>query len=112
LIPDEGDIVWIDFSPQQGREQAGHRSAVVLSPVRYNRRIGLMLCCPMTTRLKAYPFEVRISGDPPAAALADQVRSMDWRARGIRWKGRVSPGELAIIRERAVAVLGLDPARL
>ena len=55
-IPDAGDIVWMDFNPQAGHEQAGHRPALVLSPAVYNGRIGLLLCCPMTTKIKGYPL--------------------------------------------------------
>lgn len=62
-VPDAGDIVWLDFDPQAGSEQAGHRPAAVLSPLRYNAVTGPMLCCPMTTRRKGYPFEVKISAD-------------------------------------------------
>ncbi|MCE3543402.1 endoribonuclease MazF, partial [Escherichia coli] len=69
-VPDAGDIVWLHFNPQAGHEQAGHRPAVVLSPASYNGKTGLMLCCPMTTQIKKYPFEVLIAGDRPGAVLA------------------------------------------
>ena len=105
-VPDAGDIVWIQFSPQAGHEQAGHRPAVVLSPASYNGKIGLMLCCPTTTRIKSYPFEVPIAGDPASVALADQVKSVDWRARKAKAKGKVSASELAEIRGKAMALLG------
>lgn len=104
-VPDAGDVVWLQFSPQAGHEQAGYRPAVVLSPVAYNR-IGLMLCCPLTTKLKGYPFEVQLTGNKPCAALADQVKSLDWRARGAQRKGKVSDGELAEIRAKARALIG------
>jgi mRNA interferase MazF len=101
--PDRGEVVWINFDPQIGREQAGHRPAVVLSPVRYNERIGLALCVPLTTRIKGYPFEVPISGEPPSVALADHVKSLDWRGRDARPKGRVAAHEfeqiIAVVRE-------------
>ena len=100
--PDRGEVIWIDFSPQVGREQAGHRPAVVLSPVSYNRLIGLAVCVPLTTRIKGYPFEVVISGAPASVALADHVKSLDWRSRGARPKSRVTADELAAI----VAVIG------
>ena len=61
-VPDAGDIVWISFSPQAGHEQAGHRPAVVLSPAAYNAKTSLMVCCPMTTQIKNYPFEVVVTG--------------------------------------------------
>lgn len=69
-VPDAGDIVWLSFNPQTGRGQAGHRPAVVLSPAAYNEKTSLMLCCPMTSQIKNYPFEVQISGTSPSAVLA------------------------------------------
>ena len=104
-VPDAGDVVWLQFSPQAGHEQAGHRPAVVLSPAAYNR-IGLMLCCPLTTKLKGYPFEVLLAGSKPSAALADQVKSLDWRAREAQRKGKISDNELAEIRAKARALIG------
>src|SRR5271170_1823257 len=93
-VPDAGDIVWIRFSPQAGHEQAGHRPAVVLSPAVYNAKTSLMVCCPMTTQIKNYPFEVLVTGGGPSAVLADQVKSLDWRKRRARRKGAVSADEL------------------
>jgi mRNA interferase MazF len=79
--PDVGDVVWLQFNPQAGHKQAGNRPALVLSPARYNGLRGTMICCPMTSRLKGYAFEVVVSTSLPSAALADQVESLDWRAR-------------------------------
>ena len=105
-VPDAGDIVWLDFTPQAGREQAGHRPAVVLSPVGYNSKTSLMLCCPMTTQIKNYPFEVRISATVPSVVLSDQIKSVDWRVRKARRKGGVSAGELAEVRAKIHALIG------
>lgn len=103
-VPEAGDVVWLHFTPQAGHEQAGHRPALVLSPSSYNR-IGLMVCCPMTTRVKGYPFEVATApareSDPPSVVLADQVKSLDWRARSAKRKGVVTPKELAEVRAKA-----------
>lgn len=104
-VPDAGDIVWLQFTPQAGHEQAGHRPALVLSPARYNR-IGLMLCCPMTTKAKGYPFEVVVAGETGSVVLADQVKSLDWKARNARRKGRVSIEELAEVRAKSMALIG------
>ena len=101
-IPEAGDIVWLQFNPQAGHEQAGHRPALVLSPAKYNK-IGLMLCCPMTTKIKGYPFEVVIKGSQTSAALADQVKSLDWKVRKAKWKSQVSASELAEVRAKSVA---------
>ena len=81
--PKRGDVVWISFNPQAGHEQAGHRPALVLSPESYNRKVGLVILCPLTNQIKGYPFEVLIPEGLKAsgAVLSDQVKSMDWRAR-------------------------------
>jgi mRNA interferase MazF len=105
-VPEAGDIVWLQFDPQAGHEQAGHRPALVLSPSAYNGKTGLMLCCPMTTQLKGYPFEVRISGTRSSAALADQVKSLDWGVRRAARKGSVSAAELSEVRAKAIALIG------
>jgi mRNA interferase MazF len=105
-VPDVGDIVWLRFDPQAGREQAGHRPAVVLSPAIYNVKTSLMVCCPMTTQIKNYPFEVVISGEDPSVVLADQVKSLDWRKRGAKRKGTISADELAEVRAKIRALIG------
>jgi len=104
-VPEAGDVIWLQFSPQADHEQAGHRPAVVLSPSTYNR-IGLLLCCPLTTKLKGYPFEVALAGSKPSAALADQIKSVDWRARQAQRKGKVTDEELIEIRAKARALIG------
>jgi mRNA interferase MazF len=82
-IPDRGDVIWINFDPQAGREQRGRRPAVVLSPRNYNKPSGLMLCCPVTSRAKGYPFEVILPDGAPVkgVVLVDQLRNMDWHSR-------------------------------
>src|SRR5256884_4089046 len=105
-VPDAGDIVWISFDPQTGHEQAGHRPAVVISPAAYNGKTSLMICCPLTTQIKNYPFEVLIAGTSPGAVLADQVKSVDWRDRKATRKGVVSAGELADVRAKIRSLIG------
>jgi len=82
-VPQCGDVVWITLNPQAGHEQAGRRPALVLSPQNYNGKVGLAIFCPITTQIKGYPFEVLIPAGLPVegAILADQVKSLDWRAR-------------------------------
>lgn len=82
-VPQRGDVVWISLSPQAGHEQAGRRPAVVLSPAAYNGKVGLAILCPITNQVKGYPFEVLIPAGLAVrgAILADQVKSLDWRAR-------------------------------
>lgn len=96
----------MNLTPQAGREQAGHRPAVVLSPASYNDRSSLMICCPLTTRIKNYPFEVLVAGSRPSAVLADQVKSCDWRARKAVRKGKLVPSELAEVRAKVHALIG------
>jgi mRNA interferase MazF len=105
-VPDAGDLLWLNFTPQAGHEQAGRRPALVLSPAAYNSKTGLMLCCPLTTQIKNYPFEVLVGGTPPSAVLADQVKSLDWRSREARRKGRATPEQLAEVRAKIRALIG------
>ena len=91
-VPNRGDVVWLHFDPQAGYEQAGHRLALVLSPKKYNKLTSLMICCPLTTAIKGYPFEVSTQVDEKAGvALADQVKSLDWCARRAKKAGVVEP---------------------
>lgn len=82
-VPSRGDIVWITLNPQAGPEQAGRRPALVLSPRAYNAKVGLAVLCPVTNKVKGYPFEVMLPPGLPVsgAVLSDQVKSLDWRAR-------------------------------
>ena len=82
-IPKRGDVVWITLNSQAGHEQAGRRPAVILSPAAYNDKVGLAILCPITSQIKGYPFEVRIPEGWAVAGviLADQVKSLDWKAR-------------------------------
>ena len=106
FVPEVGDVTWLMFSPQAGHEEAVHRPALVLSPAAYNGKTSMMLCCPMTTRAKGYPFEVVISDDPPSVVLADQIRSLDWRAHGAVRKGRVPDRVVAEVRAKIRALVG------
>lgn len=91
-VPERGDIVWIDMDPQAGHEQVGRRPAVVVSPGFYNRASNLALVCPITSQVKGYPFEIPIPEGIPVigVVLADQVKSMDWRARKAKFICRLS----------------------
>jgi mRNA interferase MazF len=82
-VPDRGDVVWLAFTPQAGREQAGRRPAVVLTPARYNDKAGLAICCPVTSQVKGYPFEVALPAGLPISGVipADQVKSLNWRSQ-------------------------------
>lgn len=108
--PDAGDIVWLSFSPQAGHEQAGNRPALVLSPRDYNRKSGLAVFCPITSNRKGYPFEVVL---PPAAevagvVLADQVKSLDWRARRVRFICKAPPTVVREVQDKLSLLLGRD----
>jgi len=105
-VPDAGDVVWLEFEPQAGHEQAGHRPALVMSPSIYNGKTGLMICCPMSTKIKGYPFEVLTDmGGQDCVVLSDQVKSLDWKIRRARKKGAVSESVMMDVRARIKALL-------
>jgi mRNA interferase MazF len=85
-FPERGDIVWLDFTPQTGHEQKGRRPAIVISPFEYNKKVGLGIFCPITSKEKGYPFEVKIkNGKIDGVVLADQIKSLDWEERNIEF---------------------------
>jgi mRNA interferase MazF len=105
-VPERGDIVWLQFDPQAGHGQVGHRPVLVLSPSRYNKLRGMMICCPMSSRIKGYPFEVVVSRDTPSVVFSDQIKSLDWRARKAIHKDKASPEVLAEVQAKLAILLG------
>jgi mRNA interferase MazF len=107
-IPERGDAVWITLDSQKGREPAGRQPALVLSPSSYNGRVGLALFCPITSRVKGYPFEVPLPGGLPVAGVvgADQVKSLDWRARNATWLAAVPEDVVLQVVGRLSTLLG------
>ena len=108
-VPDAGDLVWLTFDPQAGREQRGRRPALILSPRVYNAKTRLAIACPITSQVKGYPFEVPL---PPTGAivgvvLADHVKNLDWQARHVVFEAKAPADVLTDVRERLRAVLGL-----
>ena len=105
-VPDTGDVVWLAFDPQAGHKQAGHRPALVLSPAVYNGKAGLMVCCPLSTQVKGYPFEVAVLVDgQQGVVLSDQVKSLDWKVRRAKKKGTVTGAVVAEVRAKIKALL-------
>ena len=105
-VPDAGDVVWLKFDPQAGHEQAGHRPALVISPANYNGKSGLMVCCPMSTKVKGHPFEVLTEVDGiECAVLSDQVTSLDWKIRRAKKNATVSTDVMLHVRAKIKALL-------
>ena len=105
--PARGDLVWLQFTPHAGHEQSGRRPAIIVSPVEYNQRVGLCLCCPITSQVKGYPFEVQL---PPGAGvtgavLCDQVKSLDWKARKATRIAAVPRSLMGEIQARILALI-------
>lgn len=93
-VPDRRDIVWVNLNPTLGREQANYRPALVFSPKNYNKKTGLMIVCPLTSKIKGYPFEVVLNDtEEDNAVLVDQIRTLDWQAREIKFWRKV-PAEV------------------
>jgi mRNA interferase MazF len=106
-VPARGDLVWLQFSPQAGHEQGGHRPALVLSPQEYNQSSGLALLCPITSRIKGYPFEVPLPAGLKiqGAVLSDHIRTVDWVARGIQRIGPVPADVVRTVLAKAATLL-------
>ena len=107
FVPERGDVVWLQFTPQAGHEQAGRRPAVVLSPRSYNAKVRLALLCPVTSQIKGYPFEVRLPAGLAigGVALCDQVKSLDWQVRRAELACRLPAETVAQILAKSVTLL-------
>jgi len=100
-VPSRGDLVWLEFDPQMGHEQRGRRPALVISHTEYNEKVGLALCCPITSKTKGYPFEVLVSGVKiNGSVLSDQIKSLDWKARKAEFIEKMKINEFDQVIER------------
>ena len=105
-IPERGDIVWLDFNPQLGHEQKGRRPALTLSFKAYNEKIGLALFCPITSKVKGYPFEVEIELKKiKGSVLSDQIKSLDWRERNIEFIEKIGDKKLEEVIEKIEVII-------
>ena len=105
-IPNRGDYVWLNFNPQAGHEQMGKRPAIVISPREYNEIVGLAIFCPITSKEKGYPFEVKINLKKiPGVILADQVKSLDWRSRNIEFISKSTEKELNEVIDKLLLLI-------
>jgi mRNA interferase MazF len=106
-VPAQGDIVMLQFHPQRGKEQSGMRPAMVLSPQRYNAKVGLMLACPITSVSKGYPFEVPLPAGMKThgVVLTDHVKSLDFVARGVRYIERAPKVTLSQVLQKIAVLL-------
>jgi len=107
-VPDAGDIVFLDFDPQAGREQATRRPALVLTDQRYNRASGLAVVCPLTSKRKPYPFALPIVIDQiEGAVLVDQLKSLDWGARHAEFHSKAATVLVTKVRQYIAVLLSI-----
>ena len=108
--PDAGDLIWLDFDPQAGREQAGRRPALVLSSRDFNARASLAFVCPVTSKIKGYASEVLLPSGLPVngAILCSHLRSVDWSVRNPAFIGRVPDDVLRRVRAVVAAISGIE----
>jgi mRNA interferase MazF len=111
-IPEQGDIVWLEFDPQAGHEQAGHRPAITLSRIEYNNKTRLAIFCPITSKVKGYPFEVLITGKKTKGAiLSDQVKSLDWKARNVKFIERLDESAFDEVLSKLKVIIEMPRSR-
>jgi mRNA interferase MazF len=100
-VPQTGDVVWINLNPAKGHEQANLRPALILSPKKYNQKTSLAIMCPITSQVKGYPFEVLVeTKEVKGVVLVDQIRSLDWKAREVKYVAKAKPGLINLVREK------------
>ena len=107
FVPDRGDLVWVDFNPTRGREQAKVRPAIVVSPKAYNQKIGLAIMCPITSVQKGYPFEVEVKDKKISGViLSDHVRSLDWKIRNTKLIAKAKTSVIAEVQQKLSLLIG------
>lgn len=105
-FPSRGDIVWLNFTPQAGHEQKGKRPAIIISPLEYNKKTGLAVCCPIISNIKGYPFEVIVEGKKiNGAVLSDHLKNLDWKAREIKFVEKAKPHVLEEVVSKISALI-------
>lgn len=109
--PDAGDLIWLDFDPQSGHEQAGRRPALVLSPVQFNARTSLAFVCPITSKIKGYATEVLLPAGLPVngAVLCSHLRSVDWKTRRSTPLAKAPDDILLAVRDIVASIVGIVP---
>jgi len=107
-VPDRGHLIWLNLNPKAGHEQAGHRPAIVLSPISYNSKSGLAVVCPITNQQKGYPFEVPIPGGLAimGVVLSDHIRCLDWRTRNAAYSCNAPKDVLDDVIAKVNALIG------
>ena len=107
-VPDAGDLVWLDFNPQAGREQGRRRPALVLTQQDYNRASGLMVVCPLTSKRKPYPFALPVDlNKVEGAVLVDHLKSLDWKARNAKFHSKADPALVKKVRAYLAVLLAI-----
>jgi len=109
-VPERGDIVWLNFNHGSGHEQQGKRPAIVVSPKAYNEKVGLGLFCPITSKIKNYPFEVKIENEKiEGVVLSDQIKSLDWKSREIEFIAKETSEKMSEIIDKINVLLATSP---
>lgn len=107
-VPDAGDLVWLDFDPQAGREQGRRRPALVLTQQNYNRASGLIVVCPLTSKRKPYPFALPVDlNKVEGAVLVDHLKSLDWKARNAKFHSKADPALVKKVRAYLAVLLAI-----
>lgn len=108
-FPERGDIIWLRFGEQAGHEQSGRRPALVLSPVEYNRKTGMAICCPFTSQVKGYPYEVLVPKGMKVSGviLVDQIKNIDWKMRRGEFAEKISDEILDEVSGKLMTLLNL-----
>ena len=109
-LPERGDLAWINFEPQAGREQAKNRPGLILTEWEFNESTGLVIACPVTRTERSYGSRVPLSGTATQGfVMVEQVKSVDWRARGAAFIETAPGTVLDEVKQVLAAILDMSP---
>ena len=105
-VPERGDLIWINFDPQSGREIKKIRPALVISPSLYNKPSGMALVCAITSKTKNKMFEVPVMvGETKSAILCDQLRSLDYQTRKARFISKAPANVIKTVQAKILPLI-------
>ena len=98
-LPQQGDIVFLDFNPTKGHEQGGKRPAIIISNNIFNKNTKMVIACPITSNEKEFPTHYLLEDTKKihGSVLCEHIRSIDYEIRKLKFIEKASDNDLLSI---------------
>lgn len=109
FIPSRNDVIWLDFEPVKGKEIGKYRPALVLSSYEYNKKTGLLICCPVSTSIRGGATEVPVNNlEKPSVVAASLIQTLSWQDRKATLITTAEQGVMDNVLMRLIPLIGAD----